>query len=208
MKKLMFFIIILISCSYMKAADSSIVSKWSDISAYQVIRVKQTQSQPLFWFSHEHVKFFLEARLNFDWASTACIVAGKTFSKHERFWVTPKAGFLFGLSTDAFNGPTFEVNFGGTHKRLQYFSMTQAAISLQKKNPFFFYEYVDVGVNLKYVFLSGSSQIYQEMRHVKPNFDIGPQIKGMIKGFYAKYWYSYDPINHVQKHTVGVGYTF
>jgi hypothetical protein len=188
------------------------ISSWTDISMYQVWKLHKTPKLPIMWFSHEHIKFFLESRLNFDWNGTAAIVAGKTFQKKDAFWATPKAGVFFGfLPAEGYNGATFEINMGGKWKRLTWFTMNQLAVSFQKKNPPFLYQYTDVGCDLKYVFLSGSFQIYYETRQGSEVFvDIGPQVKVPIKKFYAKLWYTGDPNpkHKLQKITVGLGYQF
>jgi hypothetical protein len=192
------------------AADSSIVSKWTDISAWQAIRIKSEQKAPLLWVSHEHKKFFIEARVNFDWTATLGFIAGKTFQKKETFWITPKAGILVGASKDAYNGTTLEANLGGTKKKFSYFAMSQLAVSFQKKNPPFVYQFVNLQYRLHKCFaVSAGYQIYQELvKGSKPSIDIGPQVAFAFKGFYLKTWYTGDPISKLQKVTFGLGYGF
>jgi len=210
--KLVFIILgmLLLSSNTLTAADTSIVSKWTDISAWQSVRIKSEQKAPLLWVSHEHVKFFLEGRVNFDWTATLGMIAGKTFQKKETFWITPKAGLLVGASKDAYNGTTLEVNFGGSKKSFSYFTMNQLAVSFQKKNPPFVYQFVNLQYRLhKYVAISAGYQIYEETRKgAIPSIDIGPQIAFNFKGFYLKTWYTGDPISRLQKVTFGLGYGF
>lgn len=206
-------IVLFMICIYYistNAADTSIVSKWTDISAWQTVRINSEQKAPLLWVSHEHKKFFLETRVNFDWSSTLGIIAGKTFQKKNEFWITPKAGLLLGASKDAYNGTTLEVNFGGTKKKFSYFAMNQFATSFQKKNPAFVYQFVNLQLDINnYFSISGAYQIYQEThKDVLPALDIGPQLVLKIKGFYLKTWYTGDPISKLQKVTFGFGYSF
>lgn len=196
--------------STLAAADSSALPKWTDISAWQVIRIKSEQKAPMLWVSHEHSTFFLETRVNFDWTATLGIIAGKTFQKKETFWITPKAGLLLGATKDAYNGTTVEANFGGTKKNFSYFAMNQFAASFQKINPPFVYQFVNLQCKLhKCCALSAGYQLYEETRKgAIPSIDIGPQIAFFFKGSYFKTWYTGDPISKQQKVTFGIGYGF
>ncbi len=210
MKKIIVLFMVCIYCISTNAADTSIVSKWTDISAWQTIRINSEQKAPLLWVSHEHKKFFLETRVNFDWLSTFGVIVGKTFQKKNEFWVTPKAGLLLSASKDAYNGTTWEVNFGGTKKKFSYFTRNQFATSFQKKNPAFVYQFVNLQFDVnKYFSISGAYQIYQETRKgVLPVLDIGPQAVFRFKGFYLKTRYTGDLISKLQKVTFGFGYNF
>ncbi len=201
--------ILLLSSSALAKSDS-LVTRWTDISAWQAIRIKAEQKAPLLWVSHEHKKFFLEMRVNFDWTATLGFIAGKTFQKKETFWITPKAGLLLGATKDAYNGTTVEANFGGTKKNFSYFTMTQFAASFQKKNPPFVYQFLNLQYRLHKCFaVSAGYQIYEEVRKgAIPSIDIGPQIAFNFRGFYLKTWYTGDPISKQQKVTFGLGYGF
>ncbi len=213
MRNFLFFVIFsVISAVTAKASDSTTtvtptVTKWTDVSLWQVVRVKAPQKGPILWFSHEHVRFFLETRLNFDWSNTAGFIMGKTISPKGKFWLTPKAGLLFGATKDAYNGSTFEINLGGSKKSFSYFSMSQLAVSFQMKNPHFIYEFVDLKWNIcKFFALSNANQLYWEIGSKKPAIDLGPQLTLSVKGFYWKTWYTGNPISHLQKVTFGFGY--
>lgn len=212
----LFFILILsmTSATIAKASDSTAVTptvtKWTDISAWQTVRIREPQKGPILWFNHEEIKYFIETRLNFDWSNTIGLIAGKTFSKSAKFWVTPKAGVLVGASKDAFNGTTIETNLGGQKKKFSYFTMTQFAFSFQKKTPGFFYEFVNLAFNInKYFSLSAAGQTFQPLnKGDKPDTDIGPQVTVTVKKFYLKLWYTGDPYNKRQKMIFGLGYQF
>ena len=213
--KQLFFLLSLVILGVTTKADGDTagyqISSWTDLSLYQVFKIKQGPKFPIIWFSHESGKYFLESRLNFDWNGTAAIIAGKTFQKKDGFWITPKAGLFFGFADGGYNGLTFEANFGGKRKHLKYFTMNQVAVSFQKKNPAFFYQYTDIGYDAEYIFISGSFQFYQEMRKdAEPFFDIGPQVMVPIKKFYTKFWYTIDPHpkHLLSKITLGLGYGF
>lgn len=210
MKKIITILGMLFVLNSTLAADTSIVSQWTDISARQSIRIKAEQRAPLLWASHEHKKFFLETRVNFDWTATLGFIAGKTFQKKETFWITPKAGVLVGASKDAYNGTTLEANLGGAKKKFSYFLMNQLAVSFQKKNPPFVYQFVNLQYRLHKCFaVSAGYRLYEETRKgAIPSIDIGPQIAFMLRGFYLKIWYTGDPISKLQKVTFGLGYGF
>ena len=210
MKKITLIIIAIYYSVSVKATDTSLVTKWTDISAWQVIRLKSEQKAPLLWVSHEHQKFFLETRVNFDWTATLGFIVGKTFQKKEAFWITPKAGLLLGATKDAYNGSSVEINFGGSKQKFSYFAMNQFAASFQKKNPAFLYQFVNVQYKpCKYFAISVGYQIYEETRKgTIPSIDIGPQLSFNFKGFYLKTWYTGDPISKLQKITFGLGYSF
>lgn len=189
---------------------TNLVTKWTDISAWQVIGLKSEQKAPLLWGNHEHQKFFLETRINFDWTATLGFIAGKTFQKKKVFWITPKAGLLLGATKDAYNSTTVEVNFGGNKKNFSYFTMNQFAVSFQRKNPLFIYQFVNVQYRMHKCFdISAGYQIYEEIKKgAIPSIDIGPQLTFNFRGFYLKTWYTGDPISKQQKITFGLGYNF
>jgi len=175
-----------------------------------VCRFNPNLNKPLTWFSHEEGKYFIEARMNFDWKNTAAILMGKTFSKKPTFWITPKVGFLFGFNSDGYNGFSPEINCGGAYKAFHYFAMNQCALSFGGGNPSFYYEYTQLGYNTKYFNINCAFQFFKSLvSHTDVYIDIGPQVFIPIQKFYIKPWYTIDP-GHVfiRKFVIGVGYHF
>jgi hypothetical protein len=188
--------------------------KWTDIGMFIVANLKNHSSKPVLWVSHDNPKFYVETRLSFDWSNTGGIFFGKTFSKSNTFWVTPKMGFLFAFDRETgYDGASPEINFGGSVKKFRYFFMNQVAISFHK-NPSFFYQYVQMGFDWKYFSTNISFQTYQEFRNVKPAIDIGPQVLIPIPvpgygNFYLKPWYTRSVIDQkLHKFIIGLGYHF
>jgi hypothetical protein len=189
---------------------------WSDISLFELCRFAPTgnTNRPLMWFSHEEGKYYLEARMDFDWSNTAALLVGRTFFFHKKhgnnFWITPKFGFLISLASGGFNGLTPECNYGGKIGNVKIFCMDQMAVSLNASNQSFFYHYVQFSYDLKYFAVNAAGQVTQFVAgtNQKPYLDLGPQVVIPIGKFWCKPWVTYDPVHTIKKFVIGVGYRF
>jgi hypothetical protein len=215
MKKLLFLFVLVLMSIGAKAQDSVAVkvsdARWTDIGVYFVDLFNYNNCRPVLWVCHENGDYYVEARLAFDWRETAAFFAGKTFSKSEKFWVTPKAGFLFGFNQYGYNGFSPEVNLGGKVGRFSYFSMNQFAISFQKKNPHYFYNYSRIDLKItNWLTLAYPAQIYVPIGQQSDYWlDQGPQLKVTVdKKIYVQPWYTFDLKHKSQKFIVGFGYVF
>ncbi len=183
-------------------------NNWTDISIFYVDRFDPKLNKPLMWFSHEEGKYFLEARMNFDWRETVGLFIGKTFSVKDRFWVTPKVGFLFAFNDFGYNGFSPEVNLGGKFGNVRYFAMNQGSISFDK-NPSFLYNYSQLGYKFRWIQFNYSAQFYYPLDGTSVLYlDQGPQLILFLGKFYFKPWYTWDPINRIDKFIVGAGFHF
>lgn len=209
-------LIVLISAMFFavqtKAQDTTIVktsNTWTDISLFQIYNFDGAK-KPLIWFNREEGEYFLEARVNFDWNNTAGILIGKTFSKSDKFWITPKIGFLFSFDEVGYNGLSPEVNFGGNIGKLKYFTMNQFAVNLDDA-PNFLYQYTEVGYKLiGKITVKYAGQFYYELVDGSELWiDQGPQVViPFAKKFVLKPWYTWDPNHDVQKLIVGIGMSY
>lgn len=227
MKKLIFLAVTLLVNVYSQAQSQkkdSVESpdvRWTDISIFLSDALNPDNDKPLLWFSREEGKYFLETRVNFDWRETAGLLIGKTFSRNEKFWITPKMGILFAFNPFGHNGLSPEVNLGGGIKKIKYFSMNQYAISLDK-NPSFLYNYTELGFELTpWARFNYSAQFYYPLSGNPQSevwIDQGPQlILTLKKKYYFKPWYTWDPTHKksdassrapLQKWILGIGYHF
>jgi hypothetical protein len=210
MKKLIVFLIAVICTFSLKAQDSTKVTdvRWTDIGVYFVDLLNYNTCRPVLWMCHEDGDYYIEARVAFDWRETAGIFVGKTFSKNEKFWVTPKLGFLFGFNQIGYNGFSPEVNCGGKIGRFGYFSQNQFVVSFQKKNPHYFYDYSRIDFRItRWLTVSYPTQIYVPLNEADYWLDQGPQLKFTIdKKVYIQPWYTFDLKHKSQKAIIGFGY--
>ncbi len=183
-------------------------AQWTDISFFHINRLDAKNSTPLIWFNHENDNYFVESRINFDWSNTAGILIGKTFSKSEKFWITPKLGILFaGRNTDGYNALSPECNFGGRIGAFGYFTMNQYAIAIDE-HPDFVYQYTELRWFIdKHVTLAYATQFYKEnWRGSEWWIDGGPAMAVSLGKVYIKPWMTWDPGHQNRKFIVGVGY--
>lgn len=181
--------------------------KWTDISIFFIDRFNPKLNRPLMWFSHEEGKYFIEGRMNFDYPETAGMLLGKTLSKNERFWFTPKTGILFSQNNLGYDGISLETNLGGKLGNFKYFVMLQRAISLNSK-PSFAYSYTQLGYRVKWLQFNYSAQFFSQLAGSGVWIDHGPQIIIFLKKIYVKPWYTWDIEHKVQKFVIGLGYHF
>ncbi len=182
---------------------------WTDVSLFDIDKIKESTTTPLIWYTHDNGKYYIESRVNFDWAMTAGVFAGKTFSKNDKFWITPKFGCLFSFNKEGYNGLSPEFNFGGSVGKFRYFTMSQCAVSLNpEKNPSYLYGYYEAGYQLPYVKIGYASQFFHPTDQSKTWTDQGPFMVISYKEFYLKPWYTWDPSRNVQKFIVGLGYHY
>jgi len=206
-------LIVLISAMFfatqMRAQDTNkTYNTWTDVSIFQIYNFDGAK-RPLIWFNREEGKYFVEARVNFDWSNSAGVLIGKTFSKSDKFWITPKVGFIFSFDKSGYNGLSPEVNFGGKIGKFKYFTMNQFAIDLDD-DPNFLYQYTEVGYVVGKITLKYSGQFYYELVDGSELWiDQGPQIVIPFgKKFVFKPWYTWDPTHDVQKLIVGIGMSY
>lgn len=182
---------------------------WTDVSIFDIYKIQGKTSVPLIWYTHNHGSYYVESRVNFDWNMTAGIFAGKSFSKNEKFWITPKFGFLFAFNKEGYNGLSPEFNFGGKIGKFRYFSMNQCAISGNPEiNPTYLYGYYEVGCQLAHLKIGYGSQFFHPTNQSKVLVDQGPFLRISYKEFYLKPWYTWDPGRNVQKFVLGLGYSY
>lgn len=189
-----------------KKPDNDTLAVGTSMSVYTISRNGGTETQPLAWFTHEEKRYFVEVRMNFDQVSTGAILAGKTFYFSKHFWVTPKAGILFGFNSQGFDGLSPEINFGGKFGKFSYFSMNQVAVSFHEDVPGFQYGYYQVGYAFtKWLELDYSLQCFNS---ADAWIDQGPQLSITIGKFNLKPWITFDSKHKVEKYIFGLGYAF
>ena len=88
--------------------------------------------------------------------------------------------------------------------------MNQFAISLSERNKNFYYNFSQIGYDLKYFSINCSFQFSQVLvPHSDLYTDVGPQIVVPLQKFYLKPWYTIDPGHPtIRKFIMGVGYHF
>lgn len=208
--KIICVLLLIVTCStVVKSQDSIAPGSFSDISIFENYRIHDSKN-PLLWYVREEVDYYFEARMNFDWSNTAGLVFGKTFSKSDLFWVTPKAGALFSFDDEnGFNGISLESNFGGEAKRFKYFGMLQYAVAVDY-NDDFAYSYIESSLRIsKKIRLNLSCQIFKSISYRDVWVDVGPQIFVSFGKFYFKPWFTYDPGHESkEKVIVGIGYHY
>lgn len=188
----------------------------TDISVFGIYRVNPGTGTPLMWFTQENSRYFLEARANFDWASTVTIAVGKTMPMGN-YWITPKVGLLLAMSISGYDGVSVEFNHGFSFGDFSVFQMNQLAVGGRNTNPPFFYDYSQIGwspmKNLSFVYgaqFFRALEIQEGEESLEWWVDHGPAVKISFKGgFYAKPWLTWDPAHEDnRKVIVGVGRTF
>ncbi len=140
-----------------------------DGSYYHIVPMNPEggEASPLFWFWYDQGKkgFYTEARLNFDAPATAGLIMGKTFGG-EKFFITPKGGFLIAGNEEGFDGITFEFNAGGkidissSKMYWNYFVMNQFALSTGEDENFI-YNYSQTGFGFGLFELDLSAQFFK-----------------------------------------------
>jgi hypothetical protein len=182
----------------------------TDISVY-LLDFGSLTCRPALWFVHDEGDFYLEARYGFDYPETIGILTGKTFvSKNEKFWITPKLGFLCSFNKFGYNAFSPEINFGSEIGKFNYFSMNQIVLSFNKINPHYIYNFSQCGITFAgWLEVDYASQFYYQFDESGIFLDQGIQFKILIDGkAYIQPWYSFDFKNKIQKFSIGFGYTY
>lgn len=177
-----------------------------DASYFHIIPIDSAggEAKPLMWLWYDQGQegFYTEARLNFDAPATAGLIFGKTLGG-EKFFITPKGGFLIAGNEEGFDGISAEFNCGGkidisSNIYWNYFTMNQYAFSIGEDENFI-YNYSQTGFGLGLFEINLSAQFFQQGN--ASFLDIGPQIKFSFweTGLYSKLWATTDPWNEKQE---------